>query len=286
MVKLYEKDIKTREVLDWKGLHLLHFAGSSCSQKTRISLNLKGIDWKSHPVDLVAQDNFKPWFLGINPRGLVPILVHDGEVHIESNDILEYLDKAFPQKPLIPTELHDKIVQDLREEDDLHIDIRNLTMRFVIPKILAMKKPESLSNFTEADGKIEGGEDSHKAMELKYWQDFAERGITDEQATISANKFKSVLSEFDEQLTNSTYLLGEQLTQLDIAWFIYAVRLQAAGYPLVRLHPNVNRWFSELVSRNEFAREVANPLPLKLVSGGLRLIHRLRGTTLEKITGL
>ncbi|MFT5134306.1 MAG: glutathione S-transferase [Gammaproteobacteria bacterium] len=286
MVKLFEKDIKTREILEWKGLHLLHFAGSSCSQKTRISLNLKGINWESHPVDLVAQDNFKPWFLGINPRGLVPVLVHDGDVHIESNDILEYLDQAFPQKPLIPSELHDRIVQDLREEDNLHIHIRNLTMRFVIPKILAMKKPESLSNFTEASGQIEGSEDSHKAMELKYWQAFAERGITDEQVIISANKFKSALSEFDEQLASNTYLLGEQLTQLDIAWFIYAARLQAAGYPIERLHPNVHRWFSELVSRDEFAREVAIPLPLKLVSGGLSLIHRLRGTTLEKITGL
>ncbi len=84
--------------------------------------------------------------------------------HIESDDILEYLDQAFPQKPLIPTELHDKIVQDLREEDDLHIDIRNLAMRFVIPKILPMKKPESLNNFTEANGKIEGSADSHKAL--------------------------------------------------------------------------------------------------------------------------
>jgi glutathione S-transferase len=149
-----------------------------------------------------------------------------------------------------------------------------------------MKKPESLSNFTEASGQIEGSEDSHKAMELKYWQAFAERGITDEQVIISANKFKSALSEFDEQLASNTYLLGEQLTQLDIAWFIYAARLQAAGYPIERLHPNVHRWFSELVSRDEFAREVAIPLPLKLVSGGLSLIHRLRGTTLEKITGL
>ena len=44
MVKLYEKDIKTKEVKGWKGAHLLHFASSSCSQKVRIVLNLKGID--------------------------------------------------------------------------------------------------------------------------------------------------------------------------------------------------------------------------------------------------
>ena len=48
MVQLVDSDIKTREVLGWKGVHVLHFAGSSCSQKLRIFLNLKGIPWESH----------------------------------------------------------------------------------------------------------------------------------------------------------------------------------------------------------------------------------------------
>jgi hypothetical protein len=46
MVQLVESDIKTREVLDWKGVHVLHFMGSSCSQKLRVFLNLKGIPWE------------------------------------------------------------------------------------------------------------------------------------------------------------------------------------------------------------------------------------------------
>ena len=45
MVQLADSDISTKEVLDWQGIHLIHFAGSTCSQKTRIFLNLKGIDW-------------------------------------------------------------------------------------------------------------------------------------------------------------------------------------------------------------------------------------------------
>ena len=93
MVQLVDSDIKTREVHGWKGVHVLHFAGSSCSQKLRIFLNLKGIAWESHPVDLHSNENFRPWFLGINPRGLVPVLVHDGAVHIESNDIIAYLEQ-------------------------------------------------------------------------------------------------------------------------------------------------------------------------------------------------
>jgi len=110
MVQLVESDIKTREVLDWKGVHVLHFMGSSCSQKLRVFLNLKGIPWESHHVDLMANENFRPWFLGINPRGLVPVLVHDGAVHIESNDIIAYLEKTFPQPRLVPAGLADRDV--------------------------------------------------------------------------------------------------------------------------------------------------------------------------------
>jgi glutathione S-transferase len=97
MVQLLDGDIKTREVLNWKGVHLIHYITSSCSQKVRIFLNLKGIKWESHTIDLLASENVEPWFLGINPRGLVPVLVHDGAIHIESNDIIEYLEKTFPE---------------------------------------------------------------------------------------------------------------------------------------------------------------------------------------------
>ena len=76
MVQLADGDIKTREVLDWKGVHLFHFMGSSCSQKARIFLNLKGIPWESHLVDIRGNENFRARYLGINPRGLLPCLVY------------------------------------------------------------------------------------------------------------------------------------------------------------------------------------------------------------------
>ena len=84
MVQLLESDILTKEVLDWTGVHLLHFEGSSCSQKARVFMNLKGIEWESHPINLGTGENYSEYYLGINPRGLVPTLVQDGEVHIES----------------------------------------------------------------------------------------------------------------------------------------------------------------------------------------------------------
>ena len=102
-MQLSDETVTTQEVKSWQGLHLLHFQGSSCSQKVRILLAEKGIAWESHPVDLIRQAHATPWLLGINPRGVVPVLVHDGVVHVESNDIMEYLD-ALPStmSPFFP----------------------------------------------------------------------------------------------------------------------------------------------------------------------------------------
>ena len=105
MVQLVDSDIKTREVLGWKGIHVLHASMSTCSKKLRIFLNLKGIPWQSHLLDLTKNENMSPWYLGINPRGLVPVLVDDGAVHIESNDIITYLEAKFPEPRLIPLRL-------------------------------------------------------------------------------------------------------------------------------------------------------------------------------------
>ena len=284
MPRLNDEDIQTREVLDWRGLHLLHFAGSACSQKIRIVLNLKGItDWVSHPVNLAAQQNFTPWFLGINPRGLVPVLVHDGVVTIESNDILSYLDEIFPEPELIASEHREEAVHLLREEDDLHLSLRSLTMRFVVPKLLAQKKPVSLSTYEQDRGTVGGAADPHKEVELRFWRDYARQGVTDEDVVAATTRFKDVYERFESLLETQPYLAGERLGALDIAWFIYTHRLGSAGYPFAREHPAVHRWYCALLGRPEFSREVAEPLPFRAIRAGLHAIQALRGTTLARV---
>jgi Glutathione S-transferase, N-terminal domain len=79
------------EARNLKGLHLYHFSMSNCSQKARLCLEEKGLQWTSHPVDLVHNEHLTPEFVAINPKALVPVLVHDGVVVTESSDIIDYL---------------------------------------------------------------------------------------------------------------------------------------------------------------------------------------------------
>jgi maleylacetoacetate isomerase len=77
---------------------------SSSSYRVRIALNLKGIAYQNRPVHLVRDggEQNQPAYRKINPLGLVPALEHDGSIIVQSMAICEYLEEAFPDRPLLP----------------------------------------------------------------------------------------------------------------------------------------------------------------------------------------
>jgi glutathione S-transferase len=283
MTKLIKEDIRTEEVFEWRGLNLIHFSGSSCSQKTRIFLNLKGIDWVSHHVDLTSGKNHSDWFLGINPRGLVPILVDDGEVHIESNDIIQYLEEKFPEPKLIPEGYKTLTSELLKEEDDLHLDIRNVSFRFLFGK-LARKRPSSIKKFEDYEGTIEGKRDSHKVKEVNFYNDFLKQGIPVDALKQSVTKFIKVYERFEQDLANQEFLLGEEVSVLDIAWFIYTHRLDLAGYDFKKRHRAVYNWYLNLLGKEAFKKEIEEPFILKAVRSSIRLKDIVSGSTLKHLS--
>ena len=278
-MKLLSSDIKTKEILDWKGVHLLNYQFSACSMKTRIYLNLKKIPFTSHQINLSAGENFSEWFQGINPRSLVPVLIHDGEVHIESNDILEYLEGCFKESPLIPENMEEKVKELLKFEDNLHVDIRNITFKFLVPRFL--NKGKSVQPKAKNKATLNGELDSMDDVNRNFWEQYEKHGIKDEDASRSLIRFRTALEDLNDQLEDNQYILGAELSLVDIAWFIYATRIQHANYPLQRLHPNVSGWYERLYANVLFRKEVRRPLIMQFVLYVHSLILRLKGRSIE-----
>ena len=282
MVAIDKEYIQTKEILDWKGIHLLNFANSSCSQKLRIYLNIKKIDWKSHEVNLATGQNYSNWFLGINPNGLVPVLVDDGDVEIESNDILLYLEKKYPSPNLIHDIDTTKIEKELLEEDDLHVDIRNIAYRYMFNG-LGKKSSKKLGNFEKHESKADSELIKQKNIEINFYRNYGESGITDEAIIKSLKKFDQKYQKFNKQLGESKFLKGDEISILDIAWFIYTYRLYISGFPFKEKYPNVLRWYVLLFSRKEFRKELNDNFLFKII----RLIALIRasiaGKTIKKL---
>jgi maleylacetoacetate isomerase len=77
---------------------------SSAAYRVRIALNLKGVDYESVAVSLKPGDDEhrRDEYRAINPQMLVPFF-DDGTVAIgQSMAILEYLEEAYPDIPLLP----------------------------------------------------------------------------------------------------------------------------------------------------------------------------------------
>ena len=270
---LDHSDIQTKEVLNWKGFNLLHFAGSACSQKLRIFLNLKEIDWISHHIDLTKNEQFDSWYLGINPRGLVPTLVHNGNVHIESNDIMQYIESVNTDVVLFPNEHINEIIESLEYEDSLHIDLRTLTFRFIVPHKLGKKDLKLLDEKENFRGTIQGDLDRNKQKEIDFWKQHYKNGITDDQVIKSANNFIVALDKLEKKLSENKYILNDNLSILDVAWFISINRIIIAGFPVKFNYPNIKTWFQMLSSDKRFSREIKGNIPLFIIKNTLGLYN-------------
>ena len=82
-------------------LELYHAPHSTCSQKVRICLAEKGVEWVDRRLNLATREHLTPEYLAINPNGVVPTLVHDDKIIIDSSVICEYLDEVFPAPRLL-----------------------------------------------------------------------------------------------------------------------------------------------------------------------------------------
>ena len=85
-------------------LELYHNAISTCSQKVRLALAHKGIEFESQEIDLFGGGQHDPEYVKLNPNHVVPTLVDDGTVLIESTLINEFVNDNYPEPAMLPAD--------------------------------------------------------------------------------------------------------------------------------------------------------------------------------------
>lgn len=82
----------------------LYFAPGACSFVPHVLLELSGAEFEPCMVKLHKGEQNSPDYKSINPRGQVPVLVHDGQPITQILAITLHLDQLFPQMGFLPAE--------------------------------------------------------------------------------------------------------------------------------------------------------------------------------------
>lgn len=80
----------------------LYFVPETCALASHIALEEAGADYESVRLDFRTNDQQKPDYLAINPKGRVPALVTEDGILTETPAILVYVAQRFPQAGLAP----------------------------------------------------------------------------------------------------------------------------------------------------------------------------------------
>jgi len=143
---------------------LYHHGSSVCAAKVRIVLAEKSLHWEGIYVDILRGDQFDPAYMKLNPKAVVPTLVHDGKIIIESAVICEYLDEAFPTTPLKPADAEQRAAMRLwtkAVDEYLHPACAELTFASCHRYIIGRLPPEKLNEFLESTPPISVTADWH-----------------------------------------------------------------------------------------------------------------------------
>ena len=243
---------ENKSVENYKGLHLYHGDISNCSMRVRMTLIEKGLDWTSHHIDLKKKENITDDYFGINPNGLVPTLIDDGVVHIESNDIIDYLDEKYPEPALRSKDHEAEMLEWLRLAGSIHVPA-------VKPYVYANKIAAKIKKTSDEEQKYDALQNN---QELKNFhaKHKGNKQFSDEDLAKSEQILKECFTKLNNTLENSEWIMGDQFTLADISWVPLYHVLIGCGYPFEN-YQNIIRWAETFLEKESYCEGVLKWCP-------------------------
>jgi glutathione S-transferase len=238
-------------------LELYHNDMSVCAQKVRLVLAEKALEAKLVYLDLRRGDQFDPAYLALNPNAVVPTLVHDGRVVIESTVIGEYLDEAFPAAALRPADLVDRATMRIFAsipDQGLHAACGTISTAAAFRHQFLALSPEELRR------NIEETPDPARRARKRLG---IEKGMDAPFVPDAMRAYDAALGRMEARLAHGKpWLMGEQYTLADVALTPYVTRLAHLHFEgMWARRPKLAAWHERIQARANYRaiRDFVNP---------------------------
>lgn len=227
-------------------LELYHAATSTCSQKVRLVLAEKGLEFTSHLINLRQNENLSPSYLALNPNGVVPTLVHDGAVICDSSVICEYIDEVFPAPALAARDAVGRA----------HL---RTWLRFVeeVPTA-AIRVPTfqmALQPFRGVDQATFRAERADvRPLRKHFYRRMGPQGFVPEEIAASLDQLSLAIRRMDDALSRSHWIGGDAFGLADVVIAPTVDRLDDLGLASVwKDRPRVAEWYARLKARPSYS---------------------------------
>jgi glutathione S-transferase len=252
-------------------LDLYHNALSSCSQKVRIVLGEKGLDWKSHDIDLQGGQH-DPEYVKLNPNHVVPTLVHGDQVLIESTLINEYLDDAFPDTPLRPADPADRHAMRLfvkKVDEKVHPAAGVITYGIATrPMILGLPAEQREAAWSQIP------DPARRAARKSV----IENGVAAPEMQGAIAAFAGMLDNIESILERQPWIGADGFSLADACALPYVLRLEhlALG-SMIEARPRAAAWFGRIQALGSYPAMITSLLPQPILDMFRRNAEEVRG---------
>ena len=228
-------------------LKLFHANHSTCSQKVRLCLAEKGLEYESQLVNLATNEHLTPEYLKLNPNGVVPTLVHDGAVITDSGVICEYLDDVFPSVNMLPEDPAQRAIvrawaRYLDEVPTAAIRVPSFNMAF-LPRYSDLDD----AGFQKQQADV-------RPIRKHFYEKMGRKGFDEVEVDAAMDQFTSTLARIEKRLSEVTWLSGADFGMADIIMLPLIDRMDDLSFANMweDQFPNVTLWFAKSKMRPSF----------------------------------
>ena len=245
-------------------LELYYFLTATCAYKVRLTLAEKGVDFMHRVLDRDAGDLVTPAYLAMNPNAVVPTMVHEGQVIIESSIIMTYCEEAFEGPRLLPDDalLRARIAAWMKKADDLYLPATGaVTYGVFRRKEVLTKTAEQLAVYY-----ADIPDETRRAARRQV----VEQGIMAPATQKGIKTLYQMLSDMEDALAEQRFLSGETYGLADAALTPFVSRLEELSFAFLwEGFPHLKDWWQAIKARPSFGT-VFNAYPNEARKHGLR----------------
>ena len=230
-------------------LTLYNTPHSTCSQKVRMCLAEKGLDWHDANIDLAKNEHLTPEYLKINENGVIPTLVHDKIIVKDSSVICEYIDEVFQVHSLTPKDPIKRAamrswMRFIEEVPTPAVRVPSFNMAF-----LTRFKGLSKNQFYDQQSDI-------RPLRKEFYRRMGPDGFNKEDFISAIEKIYTTTKRMERSLEEGPWLIGGSYSIADIILAPLLDRMDDLGFAKIwnSDFPNVVNWFKRIQVRPAFQR--------------------------------